>query len=141
MQNHEEMIKINCFLSIALPIVAGVVRTILQSLGWDVKEEGKGLDLAFYIKSGEKEIKFFLHNLFMEIATIDRDEEPLKFDERLRDFDFFLAKTASLTESKLNVLFHLLGEEDAYAAIEHISRDAKQYEQIRIWRFDQKKPP
>jgi len=112
---------------------------LLQSAGMEVKEEGSGLDLAFYIKSGEKEIKFYLHNLLMEIATIDRDEQPPRFDENLWDFEFFLAKTSRLTESKLNILLHLLKEEDVDTAVENISRSAKNYERIRIWRFDQNK--
>jgi len=140
MQNQKEIAKINHFLSLVLPIVVDVVRTILQSFDCQIKEEGHGLDLAFSIKSGEKEIKFFMHNLLMEIATIDRDEDPLRFDENLWNFDFFLAKTVRLTQNKLQVLFHLLGEEDVDAAIENITQDAKQYERIRIWRFDQKKP-
>ena len=140
MQSQNEILKINSFLSVALPIIVGVVRTILKSFDWQVSEEGKGLDLAFSIKSGEKQIKFYLHNLLMEIATIDRDEESLRFDENLRDFDFFLAKTARLTESKLNILFHLLKEENMDTAVENISQSAKNYERIRIWRIDPKSP-
>ncbi len=37
----------------------------------------------------------------------------------------------------VSVLFHLFAEEDVEAAIENISFDSKQYERIRIWRFDQ----
>jgi len=138
MQDQKEIAKINHFLSLLLPIVVDVIRTIFQSFGWQVEEEGCGLDLAFSIKSGEKELKFFMRNLLLEIATIDRDENTLRFDEELHDFDYFLAKTARLTQSKLQVLFHLLGEEDVDAAIENIIQIAKQYERIRIWRFDQK---
>lgn len=138
MQNNQEIIKINCFLAIAQPIVVSVLKTMFQSLGLEVKKEGSGLDLAFSIKSGEKEVKFYLHNLLLEIVSIDRDEKPLRFDEGLRDFEYFLAKTARLTESKLNILFRLLGEENVDAAIEKINQCAKQYERIRIWRFDKK---
>lgn len=138
MQDQNEITKINHFLRLVSPIVVGQVKMLLQSAGMEVKEEGCGADPAFSIKSGEKEIKFFLHNLLMEIVTVDRDEKPLRFDENLHDFDFFLAKTVRLTESKLKILFHLLGEEDVDVAIENISQDAKHYERIRIWRFDQK---
>jgi len=138
MQNQKEISEITHFLALVSPVVLDVVRTIFQSFGWQVEEEGRGLELAFSIKSGEKELKFFVRNLLLEIATIDRDENPLRFDEELHDFDYFLAKTARLTQSKLQVLFHLLGEDDVDAAIENILGDAKQYERIRIWRFDQR---
>lgn len=136
MQDQMEIAKINAFLSLVSPIVVSVVRTILQTLNFDVEQEGTGPELAFSIKRDEKEAKFYLQNLLLEIATIDRDEEPLRFDENLRDFDYFLAKTSRTVASKLNVLFHLFGEQDMEAAIESIARDAKRYERIRIWRVD-----
>lgn len=139
MRNPKEINKINHFLSLVLPIVVDVVRTILQSFDWQVTEEGSGLDLAFSIKSGEKEIKFFLHNLLLEIVTVDRDEVPLRFDENLWDFDFFLAKTTRLIRSKLEILEHLASEKDFEQAVENIAENASKYERIRIWRVDQKK--
>jgi hypothetical protein len=139
MQEQKEIIKINHFLNMVLPLVAELVSAILRSAGAEVQKEGSGLDTAFSIKSGEKEAKFYLHNLLLEIATLDRDEEPLRFDERLRDFDFFLAKTANAIQSKLRILFHVLEEDDIKAAVKNISRDAKLYERVRIWQFDQGK--
>ena len=136
MQDQIETAKINAFLSLVSPVVVGVVRTILQTLDFEVKEEGDGLELAFSIKRDDKEAKFYFHNLLLEITTIDRDEKPLRFDENLRDFDYFLAKTSRAVASKLNVLFRLFGQEDMEAAIESIAKDAKRYERIRIWRFD-----
>ena len=90
---------------------------LCQSTGAKVREQGRGLDLSLLIKSGKKKTKFFLHNLFLEIATVDRDDDPLRFDERLRDFDFFLAKMTRLAQNKLKIIFHLLLEEDVDAAI------------------------
>jgi len=138
MQDEKEIARINRFLCFVSPIVIAQVKMLLQAAGMDIDQEGHGLDTAFCIRSGGKEAKFFMHNLLLEIATIDRDEEPLRFDENLRDFVFFAAKTARLVESKLNVLSHLFGQEDVDAAIENISQNAEQYERIRIWRFDGK---
>ena len=139
MQNNEQQIKITGFLHMALPVVTDIIRTFLKTFGWEFKEEGSWLDLAFCIKSGPKEVKFFMHNLMLEIATIDRDENLLRFDEGLRDFDYFLAKTARLVQSKLGILLQLFGQDDVDAAIENICQDTQQYERIRIWRFDQNK--
>ena len=138
MQNQIEIGKINNFLSLVSPVVVNIVKTILQTLGCDVREEGSGLDLTFHIKSEGKEVRFFLNNLLLEIATVDRDEDPLQFDENLRDFNYFLRKTAHVVESKLNVLFQLFGQDDIEAAMENITKDAKQYQRIRIWKVDQK---
>lgn len=137
MQEQIEITKINRFLADVGPIVVGFTRAIIQSIGCDVKDEGSGLDLAFSIKSGEKTLKFYPRNLLLEIATIDRDEEPLRFDEELKDFDYFLAKMARAINSKLRVVFEVLKEDDLETAMESICKDAKDYERIRIWRFDE----
>lgn len=138
MQGQTETDRINDFLYAVTPIVARFVKILLQSAGMDVEEEGRGFELAFSIKKDERESKMYLQNLLLEIATVDRDEQPLRFDENMRDFDFFLAKTTRLVQSKLKVLFHFLGEEDVETAIEKISQDARHYERVRIWQFDQK---
>lgn len=141
MEHQKETERINHFLCFVTPIVIRFVKGVLESADLQVLQEGSGIETALSIRKGEKEAKMYLQNLLLEIATVDRDEEPLRFDENLRDFDFFLAKTARLTESKLKVLFHLFAEEDVDTAIEKISQDAKQYERIRIWQIDQKKRP
>jgi hypothetical protein len=81
-----------------------------------------------------------MHNLLLEIATQDRDEQPLRFDERLRDFDFFAAKTSRVIENKLKILLKLFEEEGIEAALESVSQYAKEYERIRIWWSDQERP-
>ena len=138
MQDRNELSKINRFLCMVSPIVIAQVKRILQSAGLQVEEKGSGSDLVFIIKSGEKEIMFSPYNLLLEIASIDRDEVPLRFDENLQDFGFFLDKMSCLTQSKLQILFKLLAEDDLEKAIDKISMDAEQYQRIRIWRFDQK---
>jgi hypothetical protein len=137
MQEQIEITKINRFLANVGPIVVEVTRAVLQARGCEVEDEGSGLDLAFSIKFSRKELKFYVQNLLLEIVTVDRDEEPLRFDEGLRDFDYFMTKMARAINSKLCVLFHLLKEDDFEAAIENICKDAKDYERIRIWRFDE----
>ena len=137
MQNQKEIARINSFLSMVLPVVINVTKRILQSFDFQVTEKGCGFDMVFTIKAGEKAAEFYLQNLLLEIATVDRDEQPLRFDENLRDFDYFISKMVRVLTAKLRVLFHLFGEEDIDAAIENIVSDAKQYERVRIWKFDQ----
>ena len=137
MNSRNEIAKINKFLNTVSPLIIAQAKMILQSVGLEVQEKGCGTDLVFTIKSGEKEAQFFLYNLLLEIATVDRDQVPLRFDENLQNFEFFLDKMARITQSKLNILFKLLGEDDVEKAIDNITRDTKQYQRIRIWKFDQ----
>ena len=138
MQNQKEIERINRFICLVSPIVAESIKNLLRLAGLEVSQQGQGLGTVLSIEKDDKQAKMYLHNLLLEIATIDRDEEPLRFDARLRDFDFFTAKTVRLTQSKLKIFFHLFAEEDMDAVIENISQEAKDYERIRIWQFDRK---
>lgn len=138
MEHQRESERINQFLYFVTPIVIKFVKGLLESADLQVRQEGSGIETALSIRRGEKEAKMYLQNLLLEIATVDRDQQPLRFDENLRDFNFFLTKTARLTESKLKILFHVFAEEDVDVAIEKISQNAKQYKRIRIWQIDQK---
>jgi hypothetical protein len=82
-----------------------------------------------------------MHNLLLEIATVDRDERCLRFDEKLKDFNYFVHKTNQVIDSKLKVLFELLFEDDFDKAKENIARLGDNYERIRIWQIDQDKKP
>ncbi len=128
--------EINDFLSLTGPAIIAQVKMILQSAGLKVRETGRGPDLTFTLKAGHKEVEFCPHNLLMDIATVDRNEETLRFDYDLRDFDYFLAKKARFIESRLKVVFQFLTEDNLDAAVDNINRNAKKDERIRIWRFN-----
>lgn len=136
MEIDNEQAKINKFLSFAAPIVISTLNNFFKSAGFEVSRQGSGLDTAFSIKAGKKETRFFLHNLLLEIATIDRDQSPLRFDEKLRDFNYFTAKTTGLIQSKLNILLQMLTEDNVDVAVERVMKEARHYERIRVVRFD-----
>ena len=138
MQEQDEITKINNFLNSMSPFIALHVKILLKKAGLEFEEQDHGTDMVFNIKSGEKEVKFFIYNLLMEIATVDRDERPLRFDENVRDFDYFKAKMTELIDSKLRILFPLLGEDNVDKALERIYQFANQYQRVRILKFDPK---
>ena len=136
MKNLKDSVKINHFLQAVIPIVIDLVQAILKSNNWIIEHKGQALNTSFSIKAGDIETEFYLYNLFFEIATIDRDENPLRFDERLKDFEYFIEKMTRLIESKLRLLFQLFGEEDVEKALKNIEQNSEQYDRIRIIRFD-----
>ena len=136
MQDSNEIEKINHFLTSVFPLVAGIVQIILQTLGCSVVQKGCGTDLVFLIKLNGKETGFFIYNLLLEIATVDRDAEPLIYDENLCEGEYFLVKMFGLIRSKVNILLKLMGQDDIDAAIEEIAKDADKYDRIRIVKFD-----
>jgi hypothetical protein len=139
MQEQIENKKIFGFIAFITPLVCKILETIFSSIGASAEQKGEGLQISFHIKSGEKELEFYLNNLLLEIATIDRDESPLRFDEKLQDFEYFAAKAAKLTDSKMRILFELLSEDDVDKVIDSISEKAKDYQRVRIWKFDELK--
>jgi len=134
MDKDQEAIKIAGFLTVAAPTITRLAKMVLESRRYQVREEGAGLELVLAISTGHGEVKFYLRNLFLEVATLDRDEEPLRFDEDLLDFGYFLSKTADLIRSKLRLLLHLLETESVEEACKKIQADSAGYERVRIWR-------
>ena len=140
MHQQNDAQKITSFLALVWPIVSQLVNAMLKTLGWHVTERGSGLNVVFDIESEGKKAQFYLYNLLLEIATIDRDEEPLRFDWNLHDFEFFLKKTTQLLQSKMVILYQLLSEDDVDAAIKKVTDQARHYQRIRIIKLDSDKP-
>ena len=133
--------KVAAFIAFSWPIVADLVRTVFERLGCKVCCRGYGLDAVLEIEAGERKASFYLHNLLLEIATVDRDERPLRFDENLADFEFFLRKTLRLVQGKIFILQQFFSAGDVEAAIEKLSEMAKDYQRLRIIRWDGRIPP
>jgi hypothetical protein len=138
MPDQADSLKISQFLAVMTPVITATIKKLLRSHGLNVKEQGWGLKTAFVIKSGEKQAEFHLHNLLLEIATIDRDERPLRFDEKLTDIDYFIAKTIRITDDKLKILIAVLSEENPNVAIEKMRKETNRYERINFWTVDPK---
>ena len=142
MENTDENKKISRFLNIAGPIIVELMSQILKLNGLEPTRAGTGLNTSFKVRNpvNDTEMTFCLHNLLLEIATVDRDEEPLRFDDRLKDFRLFLSKSIHVINSKLEVLFRLAGGSDIDEAIGRIEDLVGKYERIRILRIDQNSP-
>ncbi len=134
MQNENE--RISQFINLVAPFVCVIVSTMIRILGCQLSHRKSGINTVFTIKAGDKEIELYLQNLLFEIVTVDRDAKPLVFDEKILEPEIFLDKTFGIVASKLKVLLYLLSEEDAESAINKITQDSKNYERIRIIRFD-----
>jgi hypothetical protein len=129
--------KINRVLNFCYGFVPRIVKSILVGEGFTVSERGKGLGLVYEVKPAKSSLgaEFYFHNLFLEIATKDRDAELLEFDEKLVDFGYFLSKTLRMVESKLRPLLLVMSEDNIGEGIEKVMKLAPQYERLRaMWR-------
>jgi len=129
--------QIEKFLNLIGNLITGMVRRILLEKRFKVKEEGEGLNLIFEVHKDKSShyAKFYFHNLFLEIATKDRDAERLEFDERLVDSGYSLFKTLRIVESKMKPLLLAMSEENPKKGIEKVMKLAPKYERLRVlWR-------
>ncbi|OHB52630.1 MAG: hypothetical protein A2Y12_03680 [Planctomycetes bacterium GWF2_42_9] len=131
-KNQIEYDKINRCLSKIAPIVLLTLESTFAENGIEFKLVGKGLDSKYQLKKGSLECSMFLHNLFLEVATVDRDATPLKYNNRMDDNEMLLARIIEIVDSKLAPLLLLIAGKDA----DEIERLAKQshpgYERFNI---------
>jgi hypothetical protein len=119
----KELNKIADFLAATSGCIKSTVRMILERAGCNVIEHGHKFNLYFEVRYGKNCAHFFLQNLYLEIATRDRDARPLQFDDKLKDFSYFVRKTMFVIQSKLKVLLELLTNHDMDKAIEKVFND------------------
>ena len=70
-QDLEHRVRIAGFLSIITPPIRRQIEEVLTALGYDVTENS---DFVLSVAAGENRMEFCVQNLFLEIATIDRNE-------------------------------------------------------------------
>lgn len=133
------------FIILALAFCHNPVRRTVKQMftdkGFQVEEEGEALELTFNIHKPSKEAKtkFLFRNLFLEIATKDRDAEFLEFDKKLLDMSYFMFKIGKIIASKLQVLFSLMETENPQEAMDKIKELAPKFERMKIMRIDKDK--
>jgi hypothetical protein len=116
----QELSKIADFLAATAGCIKSTIRMILERAGCNVIEHGDKFNLYFEVRYGENCAHFFLQNLYLEIATRDRDARPLQFDEKLNDYSYFLSKASFVIRSKLEILLKLLKCNDVNKTIDEI---------------------
>jgi len=118
--NETEAIKIASFLVATTRAIAEITRKLLEMCGCEVTAIGEALDLQYDVRYGDMKAVLYFRNLYLEIATVDRDAEPLQFDEKLRDYNYFSAKATHIIRSRLEILLKMLESKDTDRTIDEI---------------------
>jgi hypothetical protein len=124
-QDDIESNKIAAFLTVTGKVIAEIVRLLLVRFGCRVSVKGQGLELQYDVACGDMKATLYFRNLYLEIATLDRDADPLQFDEKLSDYTYFLSKASFVIRSKLEILLKLLKSEDVNKTIDEIYDEFK----------------
>jgi len=129
------------------PIVKGCVQHILEKQGYSCEKKGKGWEEFFEITTkittkGKSDMtgQFFLHNLYLEIATKDRDDEQLEWDRRLSNSSLFHKKVITKIDEKIRPLLISLSTNNPDKLREKLRKLAKDEGfRMRIAVFDKSK--
>ena len=125
------------------PVVKGCVQHILKKEGysWETKEKGWEEFFEITVKNrSDTTVQFFLHNLYLEIATKDRDDELLEWDMKLFDFSFFREKVIRIIFEKIRPLFIALSTDDTEKLKKKLRQFAKDEGfRMRMAIFDENK--
>jgi len=114
-----------------------------RELGFSITEEGEGFNLIFdlELKGSDFSGKFFFRNLWLEIITKDRDDEPLEFDIELFDGNWMLQKAGEIMLSKLEIFKTVAKHKDK--SMEEINKEIMKlshlYGRLNYRRVDKKK--
>ena len=110
------------------PVVKRCVQEILEKEGYSYEKKLGGWEEFFEVKTKDGrdgKAEFFLKNLYLEIATKDRDDELLEWDARLLDFSFFREKVTGVISSKIRPLLIILSTDDTEKMEEKLTEWAK----------------
>jgi hypothetical protein len=124
-QDCSESSKVAAFLAATGSIIAEIVKQLLVKFGCRVLAKGQGLELQYDVTCRDMKATLYFRNLFLEIATVDRDADLLQFDEKLNDYGYFLSKASFVIKSKLEILLKLLKSEDVNKTIDEIYEEFK----------------
>lgn len=109
MQNRIENPKINQFIQGMLEQnCVDFIKVHLQAAFQDVQQKGTGLDAVFHINFNGNKTKFFVKDLLIELAAIDKNEEPLRYDEDLCRLQYFQAKFEMVSTKMINLMLEQL---------------------------------
>lgn len=96
--------------------------------------------LKFSIKFDGGETEWIPRNLLLEIATIDRDDDPLKFDYGLFDDGYKIRKIARMGASKVSSLIFIIrkARENGDITKEDVREyyDGSSLERFRMMKFN-----
>jgi len=120
--------KIDQCLKKAAPLALKLLEAAFTDNNIDFTLTGTGLDMKYELSKGKFGSSMFMRNLLLEIATVDRDTEPLRYDYRLDDMEFLFRRIVETVGSKLAVLLPVMNGK----GIKSVRKLAPNYERLKI---------
>ena len=109
--------------------------TILKKLAHHY-EDG-GIELGYLLVAGDNRFDFRLGNALKELLSIDRDEQPMRFDFKLKDMDKGMAKLETILVGRLELLRAMIESKDKEEFKRRMEELGRYFDKIRFWYSDE----
>ena len=126
---------ITSFLGFFGPLILDSVESIFAENNISFKKNYNGIRTTYKLGSNDHEIIFFTENMFLEIATTDRDNNQPRFDTDLYDHEYLLAKIVDVINGKMRMLLPVLNGEDIHKVANKLGKE-KCYSRISVLEID-----
>ena len=93
------------------PPIAGLLIASFEGKGYNVVACNPGLNMQLEVSKDNKTTVLYLRGLFLDIATTDRDADPLIFDTRITDLSEAAKKISRVLRDRIELVERLMGAE------------------------------
>lgn len=134
-----DMKMIGKFLEIFGDVLIELTKYKIAKFGYNVEITGKYLDTILIISKKDSKVdrmELHIHNMFMEIFTMDRDENPLRFDYGVIDYDYFEKKYEDIINSRVSMIDTMMKSDSKNLKENVINKHSKDMERINIIEID-----
>ena len=96
-----------------------------------------GIELGYLLVAGDNRFDFRLGNALKELLSIDRDEQPMRFDFDLKDIERGMEKLERIVVGRLELLRTMLESKDKEEFKQRMEGLGRYFDRMRFWYSDE----
>ena len=141
-RNQEEIGEARVATLLYLPQMLKLYEQALKELGLTILEKfhyktADGFfDPGYVVESGGRKFELHLGNAFKEFLSVDREENPLRFDWDIKDPDRADDKLAGILAGRVEVVRAFIECKTLEEWQKRLDKLGKQFQKIRFWHID-----
>jgi hypothetical protein len=126
-----------------LPQMLNLYEQALMELGVTIvekfhyKTDDGFFDPGYVVESGGRRFELQLGNAFKEFLSIDREEDPLRFDWKITDPEQAADKLAGILAGRVELARAFIESETPEELKKRVEELGNQFQKIRFWRIDE----
>jgi len=142
-RNQEEIGEARVATLLYLPQMLKLYEETLEKLGvriidkFHYKTDDGFFDPGYVVESDGRRFELRLGNAFKEFLSIDREEDPLRFDWKTNDPDHAAEKMAGILAGRVELAKAFIECKTPEEWEKRVEELGKQFQKIRFWHIDQ----